>query len=785
MNASVNPQQYRGHRRLAMAKAILRKAVSDLRSRPLQSALMFLVIAAAATSFSLALTIQQSVGEPYDRLARESNAAHVWLQTNQPEVAEEAVRSMPGVEAVGEPLPISWAGFAIRNGERKVELGLVGMTADLPDFDHPVVTNGRWLSAGVENELVLDRGAALRLGLKAGQAVDLLTVDGPRPFTVVGFAVPTGRAPVPIEEEAFAYVLPSTLSRLDPAPQSRSMRIGIELADPNATGAFLQEVRPHLGEEFDAKTWQGVRDKIKEASLFDIVFLQVFSLFALLAAGLIIANAVGGQVLAQVRDVGILKAIGFTPRQVSLTLLVQNVVLSLLASAAGLVLALFASRFFLERTAEILGVTAAPAVDPSLVTISVVVVVIIVVLFTLVPAWRAGRLGAIEALRSGERQATGSSRLAGLAARLRLPGIAIVGLKDVFRRPGRTAMTIAALVVAVVTATFALSFEATIEQTMQDPTVIGGPPFDLGVDRDIFSPTEAKLILDARPEIDHYLTRYDAAARIDRYEFELRGFDGDLSKEPWRLREGQMPSRPGEVLVSQTIASDLGVAVGDGIQAVVSAPEGERTLDLVVVGRYVDVDGEVMMVTRDTLPSSALPTDYLIKVRPGVNGRQLANALIADSGGILDPEVIAESVREVRGQIRPVMFGLNAILLFIAGINLLSSLLLTVRERRRDFAILKTIGFTPGQIAASVFTSSLLLASIALAFGLPLGLVASRVVFDFLSSSAGIGTGIGQLPGITWLALLVPGAIVMAVLGTLLPARRAALVQVAEALRLE
>jgi ABC-type lipoprotein release transport system permease subunit len=58
-------------------------------------------------------------------------------------------------------------------------------------------------------------------------------------------------------------------------------------------------------------------------------------------------------------------------------------------------------------------------------------------------------------------------------------------------------------------------------------------------------------------------------------------------------------------------------------------------------------------------------------------------------------------------------------------------------------------------------------------------------MFDLLSSAAGIGTGVGKMPGVLWLAPLIPGAILVAVIATVLPARRAAGVQVAEALRYE
>jgi ABC-type antimicrobial peptide transport system permease subunit len=61
--------------------------------------------------------------------------------------------------------------------------------------------------------------------------------------------------------------------------------------------------------------------------------------------------------------------------------------------------------------------------------------------------------------------------------------------------------------------------------------------------------------------------------------------------------------------------------------------------------------------------------------------------------------------------------------------------------------------------------------------------VASRVVFDILSNAAGIGTGVGVLPGVWWLAPLVPIALIVAAIASAIPARIASNLQVAEALR--
>jgi putative ABC transport system permease protein len=774
-----------------MLRAVVRKAVSDVRGRPLQTALLLIVIAAAAATLSVALNVQASAARPYERLREESNGADAWIVTRDSRADLSRLSGLASVVEVGEPYPVAWLNYGIRKGEKKQEVALVGMGPDLPEFDHPVVTKGRWLAAGGGNEVVVDAGAADILGLTVGKPIDLLTPGGNRTMQIVGFAVTASRNPAPLNEPAFLYMLPETLQEIEPdavwgSSGAHTLRAGVRLANPDDPILFREEARATLGGQFELRYWQDVRAVSEEANEFDLIFLQVFAVFALFASGLIVANAVGGQVLSQLHDIGILKAVGFTPWQVTASLLVQNLGLSLVASAAGVIAGWLVAPFFLRRSADILGVPATAAFDPVLLLITGAVIALIVALFTLLPAWRAGRVSAIEALME---EATGKSgrvsRLAQAASRVGLPRVVVVGIKDLSRRPARTAMTVAALVMAVITATFSLGIESTFDKTMSDPTVIGGPPFDIGADRDSFPDAQARQILDAHPDIERYTAEYTPAARYVGRGFDLRGLEGDINAQGWALREGRMPARAGEAAMSTLFASEFGVEVGESITVSVSEEGVTTPLEVEIVGRYADVNGRALTVTRDTLTTNEPPTDYLIEVKPGTDARAIADSLVEASGGVLDPEIYSETIDEIRDQWRPVLIGLNAVLLSIAGINLLSSQLLSIRERRRDFAVLKTVGFTPAQIVGSVMAGGAVLALVAVAIGIPLGLVASRVMFDALSSAAEIGTGVGELPGALRLAPLVPLVLLVTVLASAVPARIASSLQVAEAMRHE
>ena len=119
----------------------------------------------------------------------------------------------------------------------------------------------------------------------------------------------------------------------------------------------------------------------------------------------------------------------------------------------------------------------------------------------------------------------------------------------------------------------------------------------------------------------------------------------------------------------------------------------------------------------------------------------------------------------------------------MAAATLAHTLASSTRRRRRDLAILKTLGFARWQLRQAVAWQATTIAAIALLIGLPTGVAAGRWAWRYLA------TQLGVLPEpavpLTAIVSAVPGALVVANLIAAVPGRAAARTQPATIFRAE
>jgi putative ABC transport system permease protein len=165
-------------------------------------------------------------------------------------------------------------------------------------------------------------------------------------------------------------------------------------------------------------------------------------------------------------------------------------------------------------------------------------------------------------------------------------------------------------------------------------------------------------------------------------------------------------------------------------------------------------------------------------------------AAVAVTGAVVVTAVSLDATLDARPASEPsdfpaelllLIYTLDAVLLLITATTLVAIVLLSVRERIRDFGVLKAIGLTPGQITSTVIGSHAALAFIASLVAVPLGIGLYLGLFRI----AGDTTEAAVIAPWWSLALIPVGTVLLVVAATSLPAWMATRIDTAEALRYE
>jgi hypothetical protein len=240
------------------------------------------------------------------------------------------------------------------------------------------------------------------------------------------------------------------------------------------------------------------------------------------------------------------------------------------------------------------------------------------------------------------------------------------------------------------------------------------------------------------------------------------------------LGDGKLARRL--TIVGTVTLPSFGVGLADHVSLGQGAMLTENTL-LALTGA---ASGPAADVSQPVFPSVAV-----LDLRSGTTPAQRA-ALVhrivsanpdgTDGGTYELPPQLASSVlnaQQLGGQPLALAVGLGA----AAGLSLAMTVLFDVRRRRREFAVLKALGMTRGQVWAAVAWQTTLTLLIAVLVGAPLGVAAGRVTWHGFADSLGI-VPFTEIPLLTLVgglaALIVAGNLLASVPGVIAARTRAA-----------
>ena len=724
-------------------RALDRKLLRDLRGMIGQAlAIMFVIIAGVTTYVSM-ISIYDTLDGTLQRYYREYRFADGFASVRRaPEQVADRLREIPGVAEL-ETRVVAGANLEVAGFGEPV----MGLIVSLPEDRQPAlnqlfIREGRLVQAGRENEVVVNEPFADAHGIRPGDELQAIISGRRRTLTVVGIALSPG------------YLMQIQPGTMFPDPQ----RFGVlwlgrtalaaawdmegafnEVAFTLAPGATIDDVVTHVDLVLGAYGGTGAYGRADHPSHAMITeeFKQLQSMAAFLpviflAVAAFLLNIVVTRLISLQREqVAVLKAFGYTNRDVGWHYIKLVLVIATAGAIGGTLLGMWAGRAMGNLYLEFyrfpyLHYTLRPQVVITAVSLTTGAAVIGV----LRAVRRAVRLPPAEAMRPAPPprfRATFVERL-GLHRFLDQPTRII--LRNLERQPLRSALTVVGIAASCGILIAGLFFSDVIDEIVR-------VQFGLAQRDDVrvtfIEPTSMSALAELRalPGVQHAEPFRFVPARLRNghrsYDTGIEGLPEDAYLRQIIDRELQPLAPPQDgIMLAMQLGRILDVGAGDevvveimeGRRRTVSVPVAGMTEQYIGVGAYMEMDALNRLAGEGQAMSGAL---LLVDERY----EDAMNAALRDRPRVASIVSQERAVSSYMDTAAESMLVFTAILSLFAGVIafgvVYNSMRIALSERDRELASMRVLGFRRGEVAYILLGETGLLVLLAIPVGFLIG----------------------------------------------------------------
>jgi putative ABC transport system permease protein len=788
------------------------KVLNDLLGNKKRSLLVVLSIAVGVLSVGLATGAQTILGRelPAGYLATDPAGAKV-ITTSFDDDLVKAVRHVPGVrDAEGRRSMV--ARFQTGPDEwRSVKLFAI------PHFDDMRVNKvhtvqGAWPPR--DHEILIEQAALSIARARVGDEVVIRLANGKqRILRVVGVAHDQSQEPATFDGDIYGYVTLGTLEWLGEPRDYNELYITVDrgmhdLAQIRRIAARVRRVIEDSGRIVLATSVpEPGKLALQDAVDGIMVLLSTFGVFILILSGFLVVNTLSALLGQQVRQVGIMKAIGARTTQIASLYLGMALAFGVMAVIVGAPLGLLGARWLAVFVASIINSDVTDlSVPPFVLALEVAIGLLAPLLAALFPVLSGTRITVREALNDNSA-GRGQFGTGWLDRRLRdirgLPSSWLLPLRNVFRRKGRLALTLTTLSLAsaffiAVISTYAsalLSIDRGFQYWGMDLMLTLNRPHRI-----------ARLEREALkvPDVVHVEpSNFVQANRVYADDSEgdvllmfallahTSSIKPDMLEGRWLLPEDENEI----VITNKFLDKEPGVKVGDSIRLKVLGKEiNWRVVGIAylmmsegptvyvnlpylssVAGLRERADGLYIHTARHDAASQLQALQDLDRHFKSQGIRITSTMLIAD---------LRTTIRALFDAVVTVLMVMAGLLSIVGGLGLMGIMSLNVLERSREIGVLRAIGASDNSLLKIILIEGILiglaswLVGCVIAYPLSkalsdaVGMAMIQTPFTFTFSAAGV---------LLWLALVV----VLTSAACYIPARNACQITIRETLAYE
>jgi putative ABC transport system permease protein len=631
---------------------------------------------------------------------------------------------------------------------------------------------------------------------------------------VDGITFDPGQTPAWTNNLAYGYITEPTLRTLGETAGFNELRI---IAADNrydqahvrdlatALGAALEREGRTVGQVSVPTSWEQEGAGNLKSFLY---LLEVFSILTVVLSSILIATLLSALLAQQVRQIGVMKAIGASRHQLIGMYVASVMLLAVAALVIAMPLAYLAGQVFAGLAAGLMNINiTSTAVPHSVIAVQVGLGLLVPLLAAAWPVYKGSRVTVREALGDygTSQRSFGTGRFERLLGRIRsLPRPVILALRNTFRR--RTRMLLILLMLSIGGATFiaalssAASWRTTIDHAVSNShydidmrydqpyatadleTAIRSVPGVAGVESwghtlatpktsdgatgspfALFAPPAGTELINPIVTSGRWLKAEDTNAIV---------INATLAKS-----DGQPELRVGDTLKLALSAQDTGWTVVGIVREIGSGPAAYVPYDY-----FATTTKQIGMATNTRITT----TERGVEAQKAVS-RALEQKLAEGGFKVFFLQRLTTTHQVIYNHIVIILFMLMVVAILVAlvgALGLASTMSLNIMERTREIGIMRAIGAPRRAIMQIVIVEGLVIGCLSWFVSCALAIPLTRVLADkaggfFLKVPMEIVMPL-WIPFV-WLVLVV----VVAILASYFPAKNAARLTVREVLAYE
>lgn len=769
-----------------------------------------LVAGAMFGSAAAAAAGARRTASAYTRFTQASDAWEAGYINYAPDgtaiLTADQLRALPGVTGVDE-VRYEYAALGPGTAFLADPSGRLGTA-----FARPRILEGSWFHPGQADEAVVSFALAEREGLSVGDSFQLFPLEyleqaelpedrafanallaalpGAR-LRVVGIVAAPGQFP-PLADPGvpLMQLSPAFAALPEPSPNSALLVQLQEGADVDGFRRAVDELAREQGQPSSLGLHQDLARDVGRSLRPQVVALAVLSLVLLLAALVVSGQAIVRHGDLDGPDTVALHAVGMTSTDLRRVAALQWGLVALVSGLVAPVVAFALSPLSPTGLARLAEPARGARADAFMFVIAAVLTIAVVL----------GLGVGASALRAGRSLPVGRSRFAALP----LHPVIGIGVRRAFDRGDRLGRvpvwsTIVGATIGIAAIAASLTVATSLTRQLDNPELYG-LRWELELaqfsENTLARGAPALLAEDAR--VSGAATGISGPVPMAGTTMSVVAMDPVRGEVRPPLVRGSYPDAPDSVALGGRTLGQLGAEVGGQVELDFGDVGGQKLMFRVV--------GEVMLPAQGTggrLDEGIFLSLAGIQRAFGSEDPIVDTVFLAAAPGIDLDVVVQDLIQRIDmqeapsidrpttpsdlvdlGRVRSMPAAFAAAMALVGAGALAHTLLVSVRRRRQETAVLRAVGFRSSQLYGAALVQACTLAVVASVIGIPLGITIGRRAWDALAESVGSSLP-AQVPLLVMLLALPAAVLALAALLSVIPGRRASRLHPAAVLRAE